>query len=152
MTTTYKPCPFCASAAKDVGGWTRDTKVEAVTCSKDGCIASFKSVSPEVWNTRPGEVARAPSAVNALRICPKLESACGSDPWGWCQACPNRTVQQAPDEEAVTKGDLWAHVHAYVSAYGDQIFHPKSDTYALRARQTNKELDEVIDRIFMEKQ
>lgn len=151
MTTKYKPCPFCASAAKNVGGWTRDMKVDAVTCSKDGCIASFKSVSPEVWNTRPGEVAHVSSGVNPNRICPKLESACGNDSWGWCQVCPNRTAEQKSDDDAVTKGELWAHVHAYVSAYGDLLSHPKSDNYRRRAHEANKELDEVIDRIFPEK-
>lgn len=66
MHPALKPCAFCASPAKDVGGWARDTKVDAVTCSKDGCIASFKSVSVDVWNTRPGAPVREVKADAAL--------------------------------------------------------------------------------------
>jgi hypothetical protein len=39
------------------------------------------------------EAARKPAESGGF--CSKLESPCGTDPWGWCQSCPKRAAQQA---------------------------------------------------------
>jgi hypothetical protein len=48
----------------------------------------------EVWQARAA--LSASSAVTnedaKERICHKLESPCGNDPWGWCQECPKRAA------------------------------------------------------------
>lgn len=47
-----KSCPFCSSKADGVRWYDESVNVTSVRCSKKDCIASFKSVELDVWNTR----------------------------------------------------------------------------------------------------
>jgi hypothetical protein len=51
-----KHCPFCGSKAKRTGGSFGGVVVKICRCSNNECIASFKSVDYDVWNTRPSFV------------------------------------------------------------------------------------------------
>jgi len=44
------------------------------------------------------EAARKPA--DSGGFCSKLESPCGTDPWGWCQSCPKRASQQSAEAVA----------------------------------------------------
>lgn len=47
-----KHCPFCGSVARRTGGTVGSITITSCRCSNSDCIASFKSVDYEVWNTR----------------------------------------------------------------------------------------------------
>jgi hypothetical protein len=47
-----KACPFCGSKADAVRWWDGSLDITAVRCSNRECLASFKSVDRDVWNTR----------------------------------------------------------------------------------------------------
>jgi hypothetical protein len=47
-----KNCPFCGSKADGVRWFDESVNVTSVCCSNKDCIASFKSVELEVWNSR----------------------------------------------------------------------------------------------------
>lgn len=52
MNKKLKRCPFCGSGAQDAGGTVQSITISVVRCSNADCLASFKSVDAEVWNTR----------------------------------------------------------------------------------------------------
>lgn len=52
MNKKLKRCPFCGSKACDAGGTVQSIAISVVRCSNADCLASFKSVDAEVWNTR----------------------------------------------------------------------------------------------------
>jgi hypothetical protein len=52
MITSLKACPFCGSHADGLRDTAHLVVIHIARCANRDCIASFKSVDAEVWNTR----------------------------------------------------------------------------------------------------
>jgi hypothetical protein len=81
--TVYEKLGELSVKVGNTGWWLGCVRYRSVDTGKE-CVTDA-----ERW--RSSFTAIAAATTSTERMCPKLESLCGDDSWGWCQACPKRT-------------------------------------------------------------